>query len=272
MAHVGWIFHRQKGTADYSTVKDLTRYPELVWLNKHDKLPALLLALAVLALFGWSGLVVGFFVSTVFVYHCTFFINSMAHVYGSQRYITGDDSRNNWLLALITLGEGWHNNHHHYQASTRQGFRWWEIDVTFYILKMLSWTGLVWELRSPPREVVRGERRLRPPVVEKVAQELASSFSIEKITAELKEQWDQMPDLDALRERTRLAKTRAEAYLAEWHLPTFPTYEELRERALERYAQSPSLDEIAARARQILAEALCEQLSLESASASAPTN
>ena len=263
MAHLGWIFHRQKGAADYSTVKDLTRYPELVWLNKHDRLPAVAMALLVLALFGWSGLVVGFFVSTVLVYHCTFAINSLAHVYGKQRYITGDDSRNNWLLALITLGEGWHNNHHHYQASTRQGFRWWEIDVTFYLLKMLSWVGLVRDLRTPPREVVVGERKLRPSVIEKVARDLAGTFSVEKLTSELRQHWEQLPDIEALREETRLARARAEAYFTEWHLPTFPTLEELRERALERYAKSPSLDEIAQRARQILAEALCDELRLE---------
>ncbi len=259
-AHVGWIFSANRGAADYSTVKDLTRYPELVWLNKHDRLPALILALGVLFALGWSGLVVGFFVSTVLVYHCTFAINSLAHVYGNQRYITGDDSRNNWFLALITLGEGWHNNHHHYQASTRQGFRWWEIDITFYILKMLSWVGLVWELRSPPREVVRNEKRLRPSVIEKVAHELAGSFSVDAITADIRAKWEQMPDLEALRERTKLAKAEAEAYLSEWQLPELPSLEELRELALEKYAQSPSLDDIVDRAREILAEALRDAL------------
>jgi stearoyl-CoA desaturase (delta-9 desaturase) len=91
-------------------------------------------------------LIVGFFWSTVLVYHATFCINSLAHVRGRRRYVTGDDSRNNWLLAIFTMGEGWHNNHHAYQSSVRQGFRWWEIDPTFYILKMLSWFGLVWDL------------------------------------------------------------------------------------------------------------------------------
>ncbi len=260
MAHLGWIFTHSKGDADLSTVKDLTRYPELVWLDKHDRLPAVVLALLVLLTLGWSGLVVGFFVSTVLVYHCTFAINSLAHVYGKQRYITGDDSRNNWLLALLTMGEGWHNNHHHYQASTRQGFRWWEIDVTFYLLKLLSWLGVVWDLRSPPRAVVQGVKPLRPPVIEKVARELALSFSIETITAEIRAKWEQMPDLDALRERTRLTRARAEAYLSDWHLPELPSFEELRARALEKYAQSPSLDDIAGRARQILLEALCDEL------------
>ncbi len=268
-AHLGWIFSRSKGKADLGMVKDLTRYPELVWLDKHDKVPPVLLALAVLVTLGWSGLVVGFFISTVLVYHCTFAINSLAHVYGSQRYITGDDSRNNWLLALITLGEGWHNNHHHYQASTRQGFRWWEIDVTFYLLKLLSLFGVVWDLRSPPKAVVEGEKPLRPAVVERVAHELALSFSIDAITADIREKWERMPHLEALRERTRLARVRAEAYLADWHLPELPSFEELRALAREKYAQSPSLDEIAGRARQILVEALCEEL-LQPAPATSP--
>ncbi len=263
-AHVGWIFSKNRGEADLSTIKDLTRFPELVWLNKHDRFPALLLALVVLLTLGWSGLVVGFFVSTVLVYHCTFAINSLAHVYGKQRYITGDDSRNNWLLALITLGEGWHNNHHHYQASTRQGFRWWEIDITFYLLKLMSFVGLVWELRTPPKEIVRGEKRLRPSVIEKVAHDLAGSVALDSISSEIRQRWEQMPDLDAFRERTRLAKAQArkrvEAYFSEWQVPELPTFEELRERALESYAQSPSIDEIVDRARQILLEALCEQL------------
>jgi stearoyl-CoA desaturase (delta-9 desaturase) len=96
----------------------------------------------------------------VATWHGTFMINSLAHVHGRQRYVTGDESRNNWWLALITLGEGWHNNHHWYQGSTRQGFRWWEIDVTFYVLKALSWVGVVRDLKSPPAEVVRGEKLL----------------------------------------------------------------------------------------------------------------
>ncbi len=259
-AHVGWIFSRTKGKADFSMVKDLTRFPELVWLDKYDLVPPVVLGLVVLLTLGPSGLVAGFFVSTVLVYHCTFAINSLAHVYGNQRYITGDDSRNNWLLALLTLGEGWHNNHHHYQSSTRQGFRWWEIDVTFYLLKLLSLAGVVWDLRSPPRAVVEGEKPLRPSIIEKVARELAFSFSIESITADIREKWERMSHLEALRARTRLARARAEAYLAEWHLPELPSLEEVRELALEKYAQSPSLDDIADRARQILVEALCEEL------------
>ena len=104
-------------------------------------------------------LVWGFFVSTVILWHGTFTINSLSHVIGRRRYATTDDSRNNWLLALITLGEGWHNNHHHYQSSCRQGFFWWEVDLTYYGLRALSWVGLVWDVREPPRHVRDGVTR-----------------------------------------------------------------------------------------------------------------
>ncbi|MEX0837637.1 MAG: fatty acid desaturase, partial [Gemmatimonadota bacterium] len=106
-SHVGWIFNHNNWKPDYGTVKDLTKYPELVWLNKINYIPAILLGVALFLWGGWGMLVVGFFWSTVAVYHGTFFINSLAHVHGSQRYLTGDDSRNNFWLALITLGEGW---------------------------------------------------------------------------------------------------------------------------------------------------------------------
>jgi stearoyl-CoA desaturase (Delta-9 desaturase) len=158
-SHVGWIFNHNNWKPDYGTVKDLTKYPELVWLNKTNYIPAILLGVALFLWGGWTMLVVGFFWSTVALYHGTFFINSLAHVHGSQRYLTGDDSRNNFWLALITLGEGWHNNHHHYQSSTRQGFRWWEIDLSYYALKVMSWFRLVWDLRSPPEIVVRARAR-----------------------------------------------------------------------------------------------------------------
>ena len=152
-SHLGWIFSRRNDMADLVKVADFARYPELMWLHKHELVPPTVLALLSVLIAGWSGLVVGFFWSTVLVYHATFCINSLAHVRGRRRYVTGDDSRNNWLLALVTMGEGWHNNHHAYQSSVRQGFRWWEIDATFYLLKALSWTGLVWDLKTPPAAV-----------------------------------------------------------------------------------------------------------------------
>jgi stearoyl-CoA desaturase (delta-9 desaturase) len=269
-SHVGWIFSRQRGEADYSQIGDLTRFPELVWLERFQNLPALLLAIGCWAYAGLPGLFVGFFLSTVLLYHGTFMINSMAHVIGKQRYVTGDDSRNNWWLALITLGEGWHNNHHHYMSSTRQGFRWWEIDPTYYVLKVLSWVGIVWDLREPPPEVVRNEQRLGRRTVEKVARQLAFSFSTEKISAQIREAWNQTPGFDELRQRVHQTRSQAAAILAEVQLPQIPTIEELKERAREMFAHSPSLDEIAERAHQILLQAVSLDLFGEPEMTAAP--
>ena len=132
---------------------DLAKYPELRFLERCDVFVPFLLAMGLFLVGGWQLLVWGFFISTVALFHCTCFINSLAHQMGTQRYDTGDDSRNSLLLALITFGEGWHNNHHRYPGSERNGFLWWEIDVTHYFLTTLSWTGLIWDLRRPPAHV-----------------------------------------------------------------------------------------------------------------------
>ena len=142
-SHVGWIFARQHDATDLAKVADLARYPELLWLHRFEQVPAVVLAILCFLIAGWPGLIVGFFWSTVLLYHATFCINSLAHVRGRKRYVTGDDSRNNWLLATFTMGEGWHNNHHAYQSSVRQGFRWWEFDAAYYVLRAMSWVGLV---------------------------------------------------------------------------------------------------------------------------------
>lgn len=181
-AHIGWVYATKSGKADLKNVKDLTRFPELVWLDKHIHLPAFLLALACFALGGWQALVVGFFWSTILLYHCTFAINSVAHVWGSKRYFTGDNSRNNWLLALVTLGEGWHNNHHYYMASARQGFRWYEIDPNFWVLVLLEKLGIIWNLRRPPKEAVLGERRLNRAMVQRAIQTLRNQLSGQRLT------------------------------------------------------------------------------------------
>ena len=165
-SHIGWITSTKNFPTDYSRVRDLQKFPELVFLNRHDQLVPVVYG-ALLWLTGWlleryaPGLgtngaqlfVWGFFISTVVLLHATFCINSLAHVFGTKRFKTSDDSRNNLLLALLTLGEGWHNNHHRYASAARQGFFWWEIDVSYYLLKVLSWTGLVWDLRKVPQSV-----------------------------------------------------------------------------------------------------------------------
>jgi stearoyl-CoA desaturase (delta-9 desaturase) len=152
-SHVLWIFDNTDST-DLESVRDLARYPELRLLDRFWLVPPIIVGVSTYFLFGPSGLFFGFFVSTVLTWHGTFTINSLAHVFGSRRFATDDDSRNNLLLALLTFGEGWHNNHHHFMSSTRQGFRWWEIDVTYYVLKAMSWIGLVWRLKEPPRELL----------------------------------------------------------------------------------------------------------------------
>ena len=157
-AHLGWIFADTSET-QWEKIRDFAKYPELRWLNTYWFVPPVVLALACLALFGWSGLFIGFFLSTVVLWHNTFLVNSLAHVWGKRRFETTDDSRNNWLIAILVLGEGWHNNHHRFQGSTRNGFYWWEIDITYYVLKMLSWVGLVWDLKEPPARVLEEGRQ-----------------------------------------------------------------------------------------------------------------
>lgn len=161
-SHIGWIVQPKNYVPDMSKIPDFTKYPELVWLDKNHILAPLALGILMLGLgellrpFGTNPLQMalwGFFVSTVLLWHGTFTINSLSHVFGSQRYETGDDSRNNWLFALITLGEGWHNNHHFYATSTRQGFYWWELDITYYGLWLMSKLGIIWDMKSVPEHL-----------------------------------------------------------------------------------------------------------------------
>ena len=159
-SHLGWIMRPDWSVTDESSVADLLRYPELRFLNRSsmDMVPTFVLSLVLFLVGGSHALVWGYFVSTVLLWHGSFSINSLSHLFGSRRYETGELSRNNWLLAIITTGEGWHNNHHHYQSSVRQGFHWWQVDVTYYLLRMISWTGLIWDLREPPAHVVNAPR------------------------------------------------------------------------------------------------------------------
>lgn len=161
-SHVGWILGDELTENDLRAVKDLSKYPELVWIDRNYFIGPILLGVILFWLGGAHALVWGLFVSTTLLWHGTFTINSLAHVIGRRRYETTDDSRNHWLLALITMGEGWHNNHHHYQSSERQGFYWWEIDMSHYVLTVLSWFGLVWDLRAPPQSVLEEGRRKGP--------------------------------------------------------------------------------------------------------------
>ena len=157
-AHQGWIFDGRWDATPVDQIRDFAAYPELTWLNRWHIIGPLLLGGICYAIGGWSGVLWGYAISTVALWHSTYSINSLAHVWGSRRYATNDTSRNNLFLALVTLGEGWHNNHHHYCASTRQGFFWWEIDITYYLLRGMAAVGLIWDLREPPAHILKPSR------------------------------------------------------------------------------------------------------------------
>lgn len=162
-SHCGWFLGGKGFEAPSHLIKDFARYPELRWLDRFDLIVPVVFAALMFGLGellngvkpewgtnGWQMVIWGYFISTVVLIHVTLSINSLAHRFGSRRYQTRDDSRNNALLALLTLGEGWHNNHHHYAGSARQGFFWWEVDISYYLLKVMAWLGLVWNLKPVP--------------------------------------------------------------------------------------------------------------------------
>ena len=261
-SHMGWIFASRHDTCDLVKVADFAKYPELMWLHRHERWPAYALAALCYLIAGLPGLIVGFFWSTCLVFHGTFCINSLAHVSGSKRYVTGDDSRNNWLLAIFTMGEGWHNNHHACQSSVRQGFRWWEYDPTFYLLKLLSWIGVVWDLKSPPQAVLRNEQRLGSRVVERAARQLAASFNSDGIARTMATALEKA-SLSALQERLSAAQHQAAEILASAHLPHLPTRTEIRERARAMFARTPSVEDIVDRAYNLVLDAVGTRLCAE---------
>ncbi len=149
-AHVGWVISGRFRERPAGSMKDFSQYPELRIMDTiFPWVPGISLGVLCYLIDGWSGVVWGFLISTVFLYHGTFLVNSACHLWGSRRYATTDQSKNNWWAAILTLGEGWHNNHHHYQSCARQGFKWWELDVSYYIIRALGFVGLVWDIREP---------------------------------------------------------------------------------------------------------------------------
>jgi stearoyl-CoA desaturase (Delta-9 desaturase) len=177
-SHLGWILARDFEATDYARIKDFAKYPELVWLNRYWYVPPLAVAALTFVVGGWYGLVWAFAVSQVLTWHGTFTINSLTHLFGKRRYATDDDSRNHWLLAIVTLGEGWHNNHHHYQVSARQGFRWYEVDFTYYVLRALAAVGLVWDLHGVPDHI-----RDAPPIDAQLAARSAADKDQSRLAA-----------------------------------------------------------------------------------------
>ncbi|HET7650480.1 MAG TPA: fatty acid desaturase [Gammaproteobacteria bacterium] len=170
-SHMGWFLTPRAFRTDAERIPDLIKYPELRWLDRYDTLVPVLLAATLYGLGVWlhhlapqlgtgggQMLVWGFFISTVILFHATVTINSLAHRVGTRRFETGDDSRNNAVLALLTFGEGWHNNHHFYPGSARQGFHWWEIDLTWYGLQLMARLGLIHDLKPVPAWVAARTR------------------------------------------------------------------------------------------------------------------
>jgi stearoyl-CoA desaturase (Delta-9 desaturase) len=151
-SHVGWILSKRHAETRNELVRDFARFPELRWLDRHHVVPPLVMLGTLLLAGGVPAAIWGAFTSSVLLWHLTFTINSLAHTVGSARYPTGDDSRNNPVLALLTLGEGWHNNHHHYPSSSTFGFFWWELDLTYWVLRALEAAGLIWDVREIPAE------------------------------------------------------------------------------------------------------------------------
>ena len=207
-SHVGWILSDAHDATPNEAIEDFTKYPELRWLDRTNWLPPWVLAVTVWLVAGWSGLLIGFFLSTVLLWHATFMVNSVAHLIGTRRYATDDTSRNNFGVAVLTMGEGWHNNHHYYPASARQGFFWFEPDITYTILKGLSWLGIVRDLKQPSHDVKRG-MRIKDGNID-IGMLHANLRSVDEIVDR-----SRVPTLDVNHSDTDNAKTRLELALTE---------------------------------------------------------
>jgi stearoyl-CoA desaturase (delta-9 desaturase) len=185
-SHMGWILSPDHAATDLSRVPDLAKFPELRWLDRHPYLPTVLYGVALGLLLGPVGLFYGYFLSTVLLWHGTFSINSVMHVFGRRVFATTDDSRNSFLFALVTMGEGWHNNHHFAPGSAAQGFRWWEIDASFLLLRVFEKLGVVRGLRRPPE---------RWPEAAREAARTGRAFSSARLHVEVKtltERWAEL--------------------------------------------------------------------------------
>ena len=153
-SHMGWILADDYEETDLESIRDFAKYPERVWLDRNQFLAPMLYGLGLWLAFTWTGLFWGFFLSTVLLWHGTFAINSVMHVFGRRVFETKDTSRNSFLMALVTMGEGWHNNHHHFQASAAQGFLWWQADPSLWLLRLGRLLGIARDLRPVPERVV----------------------------------------------------------------------------------------------------------------------
>ena len=159
-SHFTWLFGREKFLAEFDSYKrytpDMANDKFLVWLDKWHIVPSFILAGLLYAMGGWSFVVWGIFVRSVMVYHSTWFVNSASHIWGYRSYKTTDQSRNNWWVALLAFGEGWHNNHHAFQRSARHGFQWWELDMTYRTIQLMWVMGLATQIHLPVKDSSQG--------------------------------------------------------------------------------------------------------------------
>lgn len=147
-AYCGWLFIPLQ--PQWEQVRDLRRFPELVLLERFWQIPGILLAVTFWLIGGWSLLCIGFCLSAVLSFQLTFVVNTLGHLIGSRRYPTPDHSTNSFLLALMSLGDGWHNNHHHYPHTAQAGFFWWEVDGAFRVIRVFERLGIIWDVRRVP--------------------------------------------------------------------------------------------------------------------------
>ena len=152
-AHMGWILTGRAMHRDRSELlpyaPDLRKDKFHLWMSKWHVIPSIVVGIAFYAVGGWPWVFWGVFVRTVLSLHFTWLVNSATHIWGTQRFDTGDTSTNSFWVAFLTFGEGWHNNHHAFPTSARHGLRWWEIDVSYWVILAMSLTGLAWKVRVP---------------------------------------------------------------------------------------------------------------------------
>jgi stearoyl-CoA desaturase (delta-9 desaturase) len=243
-SHIGWILSGLYDETDYSRIPDLAKFPELRFLDRNQYGPTMIYAVALYLAFGWTGLVYGYLLSTVFLWHGTFTINSVMHIFGRRAFETADQSRNSMIFALITMGEGWHNNHHYYPSSAAQGFRWWQVDMSFYLLWLGEKLGLVAGLRRAPSAAVTEALALARSNLAATVQKVNESLNDDPLD-QLAARWEgirgavrlsahqALADLEAARQRAAL---RLEALQADYAAA----------RARAEAAASQRLDELGA--------------------------
>jgi len=207
-SHIGWILSGLYDETDYSRIPDLAKFPELRWLNRNQYAATMVYAIALYLAFGWTGLVYGYFLSTVLLWHGTFTINSLMHLFGRRVFPTADQSRNSMIFALITMGEGWHNNHHYYPISAAQGFTWWQVDMSFSILWLGEKIGLVTGLRRAPSLAVTEALALARSKLDVSVQTSAQAMNDDPL-AQLAARWEGIRDAARLTAHQALADLEA---------------------------------------------------------------